>query len=185
MNSLTSPGSLVTVAGAILTVIGSVAYATDSPSLSLAGVFYGIPIFLGGLALKSSEIPPAIRLTNSTKYRLLRDSSSAKELSDLLNDVTRWKYGQKAHLESSLEALKLWNQDAPPQLLEVEEFDRDGCYGLRLRFLLEGVSAERWHERIERIGRFFGARIVAEINESDKGLLDLILLSNQEKKQIS
>ena len=54
MQAFLSPGSLVTVAGAVLTVIGSIAYATDSPNISLAGVFYGVPILLGGLALKSS-----------------------------------------------------------------------------------------------------------------------------------
>ena len=45
MKDLFSPGSLLTVAGAVLTVIGSVAYATDSPNLSLPTIFYGIPIF--------------------------------------------------------------------------------------------------------------------------------------------
>ena len=56
MKDLFSPGSLLTVAGAVLTVIGSVAYATDSPNLSLPTIFYGIPIFLGGLALKSLSL---------------------------------------------------------------------------------------------------------------------------------
>ena len=37
MKDLFSPGSLLTVAGAVLTVIGSVAYATDSPNVSLPG----------------------------------------------------------------------------------------------------------------------------------------------------
>ncbi|MCX5940531.1 MAG: DUF2854 domain-containing protein, partial [Cyanobium sp. LacPavin_0818_WC50_MAG_67_9] len=56
MQAILSPGSLVTIAGAVLTVVGSIAYATDSPNLSLPTIFYGIPIFLGGLALKSSEL---------------------------------------------------------------------------------------------------------------------------------
>ena len=41
-----------------------------------------------------------------------------KELTELVRDVTRWRYGIKAHLESSLEALNLWNEDNPPQLKE-------------------------------------------------------------------
>jgi hypothetical protein len=49
MQALFSPGSLLTVLGAVLTVIGSVAYATDAPNLSLPTIFYGIPIFLGGV----------------------------------------------------------------------------------------------------------------------------------------
>jgi len=47
MQALFSPGSLITVAGAVLTVIGSVAYLTDSPNLSLPAIFYGIPVLLG------------------------------------------------------------------------------------------------------------------------------------------
>ena len=39
MKDLFSPGSLLTIAGAVLTVIGSVAYATDSPNLSLPTIF--------------------------------------------------------------------------------------------------------------------------------------------------
>ena len=111
MKDLFSPGSLLTVAGAVLTVIGSVAYATDSPNVSLPTIFYGIPIFLGGLALKSSELPPPARLTPAAQFRELRESTGTKEQLKLLKDVVRWRYGQKAHLESSLEALKLWDEE--------------------------------------------------------------------------
>ena len=114
MKDLFSPGSLLTVAGAVLTVIGSVAYATDSPNLSLPTIFYGIPIFLGGLALKSSELPPAKRLTPPSQFNELRQTTATAEQVKLLKDVVRWRYGQKAHLESSLESLKLWDEENPP-----------------------------------------------------------------------
>ena len=78
MKDLFSPGSLLTIAGAVLTVIGSVAYATDSPNLSLPTIFYGIPIFLGGLALKSSELPPPARLTPAPQFRQLREATATK-----------------------------------------------------------------------------------------------------------
>ena len=89
--------------------------------------------------------------------------------------MTRWRYGQKAHLESSLEALKLWDEDAPPQLLAVEEIDRDG-YGLRLQFERNGVALERWQERRERLGRFFGPGLQAELEEEGPGRLSLLLV---------
>ena len=176
MNALLSPGSLVTIVGATLTVVGSIAYATDSPNLSLAGVFYGIPIFLGGLALKSSELPPVAKIITSDRIKSLPKLSNTTELQKLLKDVTRWKYGQKAHLESSLEALKLWNQEEPPQLIEIEELDHHGYYGLRLRFVSHGVTAERWYNKQERLGRFFGADLRAEIEELDQDLIELKLL---------
>jgi len=176
MNVLTSPGSLVTIAGATLTVIGSIAYATDSPTISLAGVFYGVPILLGGLALKSSELPPAERLTPAHALRSLREQPASEPLRKLLGDVTRWRYGQKAHLESSLEALKLWDEDAPPQLLSAQELEHEGGYGLALVFGLEGVALERWQERQERLGRFFGPGLEARIEPLSGRRLRLSLL---------
>lgn len=176
MQVLTSPGSLVTVAGAVLTVVGSIAYLHDNANLSLPTIFYGIPILLGGLALKSSELPPARRLTPASQLRSLRALPASEPLRRLLADVTRWRYGQKAHLESSLEALKLWDEDRPPRLETVEELDCGGAYGLRLGFACEGVPAERWLERQERLGRFFGTGLRAELETAARGHLILSLL---------
>ena len=175
MKDLLSPGSLVTVAGGALTVIGATAYATGNANLSLPTIFYGIPILLGGLALKSSELPPALRVTPPNTMKQLREQAP-EELVKLLGDVTRWRYGQKAHLESSLEALKLWDEDTPPQLEEIEELHSDSGYGLRMRFLLGAVPLERWQERQERLGRFFAKGMRAELKELDQQRLDVLLL---------
>jgi hypothetical protein len=78
-------------------------------------------------------------------------------------DVVRWRYGQKAHLESSLEVLKLWDEDTPPQLLSVEELDCQGRYGLKLTFTCGAVPIERWQERQDRLGRFFGTGLTASV----------------------
>ena len=91
MQALLSPGSLVTIAGAVLTVIGTIAYATDIPNLSLPTIFYGIPILLGGLALKSSELPPPERLTPAPRFKQLRDLPESEPLRKLLADVDRWR----------------------------------------------------------------------------------------------
>ncbi len=175
MKDFFSPGSLVTIAGGVLTVVGATAYATGSANLSLPTIFYGIPILLGGLALKSSELPPAIRVTPIKTFQKEREAA-APELGKLLGDVTRWRYGQKAHLESSLEALKLWDEDTPPQLEEIEELHSDSGYGLRMRFLLGAVPLERWKERQERLGRFFAKGMRAELKEVDEQRLDVVLL---------
>ncbi|MEC7248293.1 MAG: DUF2854 domain-containing protein [Cyanobacteriota bacterium] len=175
MTDLLSPGSLVTIAGGVLTVVGAVAYGTGNANLSLPTIFYGIPIFLGGLALKSSELPPARWVTPKALLKTQREAATP-ELGKLLADVTRWRYGQKAHLESSLEALKLWDEDNPPQLEEIEELSLGNSYGLRLRFSCEGVPLERWQERQERLSRFFAKGLDATITPLDGDLLDLTLL---------
>jgi hypothetical protein len=176
MQAIASPGSLITIAGAVLTVIGSIAYVTDSPTLSLAGVFYGVPVLLGGLALKSSELPPAELVPPSPEAEALREAEASQPLRKLVKDVNRWRYGQKAHLESSLEALKLWDDDAPPQLVAIEELEHAGRYGLRLQFETHGVDFQRWQDRQERLGRFFGPDLRAELSQAGAGRLSLSLL---------
>ncbi len=157
MKDFFSPGSLVTIAGGVLTVVGATAYATGSANLSLPTIFYGIPILLGGLALKSSELPPAIRVTPVKTFQKEREAAAPE-------------------LESSLEALKLWDEDTPPQLEEIEELHSDSGYGLRMRFLLGAVPLERWQERQERLGRFFAKGMRAELKELDEQRLDVVLL---------
>ena len=176
MRSLTSPGSLVTIAGASLSVIGWIGYATGNPNLSLPTIFYGIPILLGGLALKSSELEPAELQPASEAAMALRQEPASQTLRKLVKDVTRWRYGQKAHLESSLEALKLWDEDEPPQLLTIEERAVDGRYGLAMRFRTAGVPFSRWQEKQERLGRFFDKGLQARLSEPTRGEVLLELL---------
>ena len=130
------------------------------------------PILLGGLALKSSSCHRRI-----PKEALKQEREQAPpELGKLLGDVTRWRYGQKAHLESSLEALKLWDEDNPPQLLEIEELSETAGYGLRLRFALNAVAQERWNDKQDRLGRFFAKGMQAKLIPLDEEHLDLLLI---------
>jgi hypothetical protein len=175
MQSLRSPGTLVTLAGAALTVIGSLAYVSDHPNLSLPTIFYGIPILLGGLALKSSELPPPERITPPDQLRSLREAPANEALRKLLADVCRWRYGQKVHLESSLEALKLWDEQDPPSLLSVEERSFPEGYGLSLTFAEGGVPFARWEASLDRLGRFFGPGLQAGLVETPPHQLTLTL----------
>lgn len=163
MNALLSPGTLVTLAGSVLTVIGVIAYTGANANLSLPTIFYGIPILLGGLALKSSELPPPQNLTPAASFREQREQAANADLKRLRGDLLRWRYGQKAHLESSLEALKLWDEEKPPQLLTLAEGLEEGCYGLELTFACGGVAIGRWQDQAERLGRFFGPGLCARV----------------------
>jgi len=58
MKKYLSPGNLIVTTGGILAFVGMTAYFTDSVNLSVPTFFYGVPIFLIGLGLKTSEIPP-------------------------------------------------------------------------------------------------------------------------------
>ncbi len=178
MKELISPANLITVTGSFLTVIGCIAYLTGAANLSVPTLFYGFPIFLGGLALKSTEIKPAQKISSNKSSQ---DKEIPSELTKLIKDVTRWRYGQHAHLESSLKVLDLWDQPNPPQLLEIEELYTEQGYGLRLRFRIAGVSLERWQEKEERLGRFFAKGLQAKLIPNDSKEIDLMLLPKEDK----
>ncbi len=174
MKKYFSPGNIIVTTGGFLAFIGMTAYFTDSVNLSVPTFFYGVPIFLIGLGLKTSEIPP-VKLLNQTNFKKNR-FNRPKELTSLVKDVTRWRYGIKAHLESSLESLNLWDEDNPPQLREIEEITKEGKNGLRMHFEINSVSVEKWLEKQERLNRFFVKGLESEfIIDDNKKEFDLIL----------
>ena len=181
MNKLLSPGNLITIGGASLSLIGLTAYFTDATNLSVPTFFYGVPIFLIGISLKTTEVPPALRLVAATKFASERNKAPA-ELNKLIKDVTRWRYGQSCQLESSLRVLKLWDIDNPPQLIEIEELVKDGNYGIRMRFKMAGVPLERWNNKKERLGRFFAKGLCAELFCPSPSEIDLTLLPPKQEE---
>ena len=183
MKELLSPANFITVTGAALTVVGITAYLTGAANLSVPTLFYGFPIFLGGLALKTTELKPAKRIVPENSIAKSKEAG-APELAKVVKDVTRWRYGQHAHLESSLIALKLWDQANPPQVLEIEELETDLGYGIRLRFKTAGVALKRWEEQQERLGRFFAQGMQAEIITPSKGVLDLKIIPKPREAEI-
>lgn len=165
--------------GGILTIIGFVAYATDHPTLNLAGFFYGVPILLGGLALKAAELKP-IPFSQPTPPDIitLREQQATSTQNQIRKDVTRYRYGQEAHLDDSLERLGLSPTDEErPLLVAIREEKIEGNYALILEFNSPFISLETWHERQEKIEKFFGPGIYAKINERDDNQVEVALIS--------
>ena len=174
MRNFYSPANIITITGGALSFIGMTAFFTESVNLSVPTFFYGVPILLIGLALKTSEVAP-VQLINKEVFQTDK-FNRPKELTELVKDVTTWRYGIQAHLESSLEILKLWNEEDPPKLLELEEITRDNRNGLRMHFEINSVPIEDWIKRKDRLNRFFAKGLESEfiINDNKKEL-DLIL----------
>tara|TARA_Y100001933_G_scaffold261647_1_gene316876 strand:- start:666 stop:1196 length:531 start_codon:yes stop_codon:yes gene_type:complete len=174
MKKLNSPANIITIAGGTLSFIGMTAFFTESVNLSVPTFFYGVPILLIGLALKTSEVPPVI-LINEESFKA-DNFNRPKEITNLVKDVTKWRYGIQAHLESSLEVLKLWNEENPPKLLELEEITKEEKNGLRMHFAINSVPIEEWIKRKDRLNRFFAKGLESEfIIDDNKKELDLIL----------
>ncbi|MBE9061638.1 DUF2854 domain-containing protein [cf. Phormidesmis sp. LEGE 11477] len=163
-------GTVLLVVGAVLTLVGFVAYAQENATLNLVGFFYGVPILLGGLALRAAELEP-VPYTQPTSEAVLalRGQQATQTQTQVRKDVTRYRYGQEAHLDETLERLGLSPNDTQrPVLSGLHEEQRDGAYTLVLEFDSPFVSFEKWQEKQSKIENFFGPGITAEISRSDE-----------------
>ena len=170
-----SPASIISIAGSILAFTGLISYFNDATNLSVPTFFYGVPILLIGLAMKNSEIGPVKSELSQSQLNKLK-IEGPKELSDLIGDVTRFKYGQRVHLETSLQSLKLWDEKKPPKLIEIELTERSQSFGVLMKFEFSGVPIEKWQNQKDRLGRFFSKDLIANITSTSEGQLTLELL---------
>lgn len=166
--------------GSILTVMGFVAYATGNSTLNLAGFFYGIPLLLGGLALKAAELKPIPFAKETTPEILaLREKKATATQNQVRLDVTRYRYGQEAHLDEALQRLGLSpTDDERPILTKIQEDKIDDSYALILYFDSPLISLETWLEKQEKITKFFGPNIVAEISKLEENQIKLALITD-------
>ncbi|GAB4197921.1 MAG: DUF2854 domain-containing protein [Coleofasciculaceae cyanobacterium] len=175
----TSLGTLGLSIGGILTLVGFVAYAADNATLNLVGFFYGIPILLGGLALKASELKP-VPLSQATPPAILklRELQATTTQNQIRKDVTRYRYGQKAHLDSSLESLGLSPSDEErPEIVGLRETEVDGAYTLVLEFESPLIPLETWQEKREKLEKFFGPDIRVNLTQPEESRVDVALIA--------
>ena len=175
----TSLAYLGLIVGGVLTLTGFIAYITGNATLNLAGFFYGIPILLGGLALKAAELKPVpFSQPTPSEVLALREKQQTTTQKQLRQDVTRYRYGQEVHLDDSLKRLGLGsiNEDMP-KLIGLQEKAIDGAYSLIMEFDSRFISLETWETKQEKIEKFFGPGIKAIIHQPAEDRIDLILLS--------
>lgn len=172
--------SLVLLAvGGVLTVIGFVAYFQENATLNLAGFFYGIPVLLGGLALKAAELEPVpYAAETSPDVVKLREQQATPTQNQVRSDVTRYRYGQEAHLDEVLERLGLAPSDAErPELVSVREVAVEGRYGLVLAFDCPRIPLSTWQEKQAKFERFFGPHVEAAIAQPAENQVELTLIA--------
>jgi len=170
--------------GGLLTITGIVAYAIGNATLNLAGLFYGVPLLLGGLALKAAELKPVpYSQATSDEVIALREAEATATQNQLRLDVTRFRYGQEAHLDESLAKVGLSRSDSErPELISLREESNDGAYTLVLEFYSPFISLEKWQERKAKIEKFFGPQLKAEISQTtEENCIDLALIKEVAK----
>jgi len=177
--SLATVGLIV---GGVLASGGLAAYLLDNPTLNLAGFFYGIPLLLGGLALKAAELKP-VPFTQPTDPEVLtlRSQQATATQNQLRQDVTRYRYGQQAHLDDSLKRLGLSPTDEErPVLGGLTETAVAGHYALVLEFDSPLVPFETWQLQREKIEKFFGPGVRVDLTTPSERLVHLALIATPE-----
>ncbi|MEB3231927.1 MAG: DUF2854 domain-containing protein [Leptolyngbyaceae bacterium] len=167
MLTRTSLGTLGIVVGLLITLVGFVAYGLDYATLNLVGFFYGIPLLLGGMALKAAELKPVpIEPATTPDVLALREEQATDTLNQVRKDVTRYRYGQKAHLDTALEFLGLSPTDEErPELGQLREENRDGAYTLVLMFYSPLISFQTWQAKQPKMDAFFGPGLTVAVTE--------------------
>lgn len=179
----TSLGTLGMTVGGLLTVVGFVAYGSGNATLNLAGFFYGIPLLLGGLALKAAELKPVL-LSQPTPLSVLalREQQATVTQNQIRKDITRFRYGQDAHLDSSLSHLGLSPTDEErPVIKGLRETEVDGAYALVLEFESPLIPLEVWQQKREKMESFFGPGLRIELTEPEPNRVDLAMIVTPEK----
>ncbi|MUG97079.1 DUF2854 domain-containing protein [Scytonema sp. UIC 10036] len=175
-----SLGTLGLTVGGILTIIGFVAYAADNATLNLVGFFYGIPLLLGGLALKANEISPVPFSQPTTPQVLaLREKQATSTQTKIRKDLTRYCYGQDAHFDKSLEFLGLGSSDEDrPEISGLRETEINGAYALILEFNSPSVPIDIWQKKQEKMTNYFGPGVEVSVTQPDSNKIELALVVN-------
>lgn len=176
-----SLGTLGITIGGLLTIIGFAAYAADYATLNLAGFFYGIPLLLGGLALKANELNPVPFSQPTTPQVLaLRNEQATSTQNQIRQDITRYYYGQDAHLEKALSFLKLGSTDNErPVVTGLRETEINGAYTLILEFDSPLVPIDVWQQKQEKMTTFFGPKVEVKVTQPESERIELALITNQ------
>lgn len=144
----------------------------DDGAVSSLGFVYGIPVFLIGLSLWYAEIKP-VEVLSSDKGERAWEAKKTDTLEKIRLDVTRHRYGDDAHLDSTLESLglKLPQKKFPKMLSITLDETPSGELEFTMAFQSMETPYKVWADpdRVQRYVKFFGPNIAtSEVIKVDK-----------------
>lgn len=164
-----SLGNLVIGLGVLVTVASFAEYLSDSSSgglnVSGLGFVYGIPIFLAGAALKYAEIEPVPAFSAPGADDVF-EAKATEIIRKIEQDVTRHRYGDEAHLDTTVRKLGLVVPGKDyPQLRELRKEVQDGELAFTMVWQSIDTPYKMWADerRIKKYETFFGPNVDAEV----------------------
>jgi len=169
-----SLGNLVVAAGLLITIASFAEYlggdSSEGLNVSGLGFVYGIPVFLAGAALKYAEIEP-VPVFSSAKGEAAYEAKATETIEKIKKDVTRHRYGDEAHLDTTVKKLGLVvPSKAYPQLQELRQ-DATGDGELIFTIVWQSLDTpyKMWADerRIKKYETYFGPGVTAEVVKID------------------
>jgi len=129
---------------------------------------YAVPVLLLGAALSYAELAP-VEVETKPEAEGLFDQKATPTLRKIVKDVTRHRYGDDAHLDSSLKALGLTSAAGRyPQLKKVVlTRSADGELEFTMLFVSKDVPFTTWRDpmKIVAADRFFGPGVWSQVSK--------------------
>lgn len=169
-----SLGNLVILSGILITVLSFAEYLSDAGSdglnVSGLGFVYGIPVTLAGAALKYAEIEPVPCFSTADGDAIFEDKAT-EIIQKIKQDVTRHRYGDEAHLDTTVKKLGLVIPGKDyPQLQELrQEKDENGELAFTMVWQSVDTPYKMWadEKRRKKYETFFGPGVGAEVVKID------------------
>lgn len=174
-----SLGTLGLTIGGILTLVGFAAYGVHNATLNLIGFFYGIPLVLGGLALKANELKPVpFSQPTTPPVLVLREQLATPTQTKIRKDITRYSYGQDAHLDSTLSYLGLSSTDRErPVVTGLREAEINRAYAIILEFDSPLIPIDVWQQKQDKMTTYFGPGVEVKVTQADSNKIELALMA--------
>jgi hypothetical protein len=108
----------------------------------------------------------------------LRLSQATATQNQIRQDVSRYRYGQEAHLDTSLSHLGLSPTDEErPIITGLRETEIDGAYALILEFDSPLIPLETWQQKQQKMESFFGPGVQVKVTQPAEGEIELALIA--------
>ncbi|BBM98349.1 hypothetical protein MPTK1_1g12820 [Marchantia polymorpha subsp. ruderalis] len=183
----TSFGTIGLSVGLGLLSYGFGAYFTFLPGSEWSALMltYGFPLAIIGMALKYAELKPVPCITYADAFAL-RESQTTPILTQVRNDVTRFRYGDEQHLEEALKRIfryglggGIQRRNAPTLTSIREEVSQDGFYTLVLVFEAKALKLPEFETRQAKFTSFFGPGVTAKISTPEPNIYEVALVADK------
>lgn len=169
-----SLGNLIIALGVAITFFSFAEYLGDSGgeglNVSGLGFVYGIPVFLAGAALKYAEIDP-VPCYSTPQADSVFEAKATEIIRKVKQDVTRHRYGDEAHLDTTVKKLGLVVAGKDyPQLRELrQDVTEDGELAFSMVWQSTDTPFKMWADenRVKKYETFFGPGVNAECVKVD------------------